>query len=112
MDAAGQVSMNLNIHEDINLFMEMDIKINGNGIKASNTISSNRMQHTCMQWMQEEGCWQHRGRAEPEVQSRSTHDETSFGDWDYEVMAWHEDHMKVENETKKELHVLKWKLKE
>ena len=44
--------------------------------------------------------------------SRSTNDEGNFGDSGYEVTMWHEDRTKTENGTKKELHVLKRKLKE
>ena len=44
--------------------------------------------------------------------SRYTCDERNFGGLGYEVMARHEDHTKAENETEKELHVLKQQLKE
>lgn len=44
--------------------------------------------------------------------SRSTDDERNFGDSGYEVTMRHEDRAKVENRTKKELHVLKQQLKE
>ena len=44
--------------------------------------------------------------------SRSTDDESNFGDSGYEVMVRHEDHAKIENGTNKELHVLKQQLRE
>lgn len=48
-DVVSQVSMNLPIHEEIELFMDKDIKINGNNITVRNTISSSRRKHTCTQ---------------------------------------------------------------
>ena len=98
-DIVDQLSMNLPIHEDIKLFMEKDIKMNGNDITTSNTISNSKRQHTCTWQMQEEGCWQHRGGSKLQVQSRSIHDESSFEDWGYEVMTQHEDHAKAERAT-------------
>ena len=53
-----------------------------------------------MSRVQEEGCWQHSGKEKLQVQRRSTHDESSFGDWGYEVTMQHEDDTKVDNETK------------
>lgn len=111
-DAVGQVSMNLPIHEDIKLFIDKNIKINGNDHTMSRTISSSRRQHTYMRRMQEEGCWQHRGVAKLQVQSRSTYDQRSFGDWGYEVTAWHEYSMKTKNIIEKEFDVMKQQLKE
>lgn len=46
------------------------------------------------------------------ISSRPIDDERNFWDTDYEVMTRHEDHVKIENGTKKELHVLKQQLKE
>ena len=43
--------------------------------------------------------------------SRSTCDESNFGDSGYEVTARHEDHAKIENGIEKELHVLKQQLR-
>ena len=43
--------------------------------------------------------------------SRAIDDESNFGDSNYEVMERHEDHVKAEDGTKKELHVLKQKLR-
>lgn len=53
--------------------------------------------------MQEEGCLQHESGANFQVESKSTCDDENFEDWDYEVMMRHEDCVKVEGETKKEL---------
>ena len=44
--------------------------------------------------------------------SRSTNDESNFGDSSYEVTTRHEESTKIDNGTKKELHVPKQKLKE
>lgn len=44
--------------------------------------------------------------------SRSIDDERNFGDFGYEVMVQHEDRAEIEIGKKKELHVLKKKLKE
>jgi len=52
-----------------------------------------------------------RRRNKVPISSRSINDERNFRDSGYEVMMQHEDHMKVEDVTKKELHVLKQKLK-
>jgi len=43
--------------------------------------------------------------------SKSIDDERNFGDLGYEVVLRHEDHMKTNNGTNKELHVLKHQLK-
>jgi len=43
--------------------------------------------------------------------SRSTDNESNFRDSGYDVMAQHEDRIKIENGTKKEFHVLKEKIR-
>jgi hypothetical protein len=47
-----------------------------------------------------------------QAQADPLDDERNFGDSGYEVMTRHEDRVKAENGTKKELHVLKQQLKE
>ena len=46
------------------------------------------------------------------ISSRSTDNESNFGDTGYEVTVRHEGRAKTENGTKKELHVLKKQLEE
>lgn len=43
---------------------------------------------------------------------RSTFDKINFEDSSYELTVQNEDHVKEENRKEKELHVLKWQLKE
>ena len=99
--------MELPSYKDIKLFAQKDIKIWQQQHHEQLLKATYRMQR-----MQEQGCWQHKGGTNLQAQNRSIDDEINFGDSGYEVTTRHEDHTKIENGTKKELHVLKQQFKE
>ena len=63
-DVVDQVSINLPIHEDIKSFLDKDIMQQHHNKKQHSEKHHEQQMEAAyqMQWMQEEGCWQHIGK--------------------------------------------------